>query len=499
MRRSLPDCVVRLETEPPLTAGAGAGQVHLLSRLVPGVTLMWMTALGAGTVASAQEGAQADSTDLPGVAHESPSRITDEYIPLMDIADLQRPGPLLELGDPFQSSGPISEGLEIPGGAVWQPSFLVFGLYRSAMQSFERRRQTTTEWVNRLDIFGNLQLTGTERILVGFRPLDRDNEFAGYQFQPDAGSGWQEAFDLDLQTLFFEGELGELIPALDPDDSRALDFGFSVGRQPIFFQEGMLINDDMDAVGITRNSLSPMGASNLRMTLLYGWNQINRGDNQEASSTELIGLFTETDWRDSTIDLDLVYVSDRDGDADGAFWGLSSVQRHGKLNTAVRALGSHALEEQSSAVSNGHLLFGELSWTPDGTDNLAYVNAYLGIDDFTSAARGPATGGPLGRTGLLFAAVGMGSYGAPLGNRPGQSFGLAMGHQMFFDSTRKQLTLEIGGRQETEADRRGALALGASYQQALGQQLVLRLDAFGSAREGGDYRSGARVELQYKF
>ena len=376
---------------------------------------------------------------------------------------------------------------------------MVFGAMRSAFQSFEGVGGTTTEWANRLDLFGNLQLSGTERLFVGFRPLDEDGEFAGYQFSPSEGDGWNTDVDPDLQALFFEGEIGELFPALDRDESRSLDLGFSIGRQRIFFQEGMLINDDLDAVGLTKNSLSPFGSSNLRTTFLYGWNQINRGDNTEYESTNLFGLFTETDWYESTVDLDAIYVEDGAADSSGLYWGVSGVQRIGKLNTAVRALGSHALEEESSAVSDGQLLFGEVSWNPKGSDDLGYVNGYLGIDEFTSAARGPATGGPLGRTGVLFAAVGLGSYGAPLGNRPGQSFGLAVGRQLFLDDTRKQITFELGGRQDTHGERLNAAAVGVSYQQAMGQRSVLRFDLFGSAREGGDYRSGARVEFLYKF
>ena len=433
------------------------------------------------------------------IVKEDNSRITDEWIPLMDISKLSRPAPLLELGNPFQAPGEIDPGFEMPGGAVWQPALTVFGTYRTAFQAFDDGDETISEWANRLDLFGNLQFTGTERILAGVRPLDRKGRFSGYRFSPNEDDGWVDAFDLELTRLFFEGDLGEMLPNLDRLEQHSLDWGIAVGRQPVLYQEGMLINDDIDAIGISRNTIFPTNGSNLRLTFLYGWNEIDRNDNREDSSTHLFGLFTESDWPTSTIDLDFVYVLDDDGRTDGAYWGASSVQRIGKLNTAFRALGSYALEDESPAVSDGYLLFGEVSWTPSRTDDNAYINAFWGIDDFASAARGPATGGPLGRTGILFSSVGLGRYGAALGNRPNRSVGAAIGYQAFFDETRKQLIVEFGGRQGTDGDGLGSLALGARYQQALGQRAVLQFDIFGSMHESRDEGFGARIELRYEF
>ena len=97
--------------------------------------------------------------------------------------------------------------------------------------------------------------------------------------------------------LFFEGELGELFPNLDQDDRRRLDLGLSVGRQPISFQDGLLINDFIDAVGVTRNNLSPGGAVNLRFTGLYGWNQVNRTPRWRSSAAAGAPICCFATWR----------------------------------------------------------------------------------------------------------------------------------------------------------------------------------------------------------
>ncbi len=431
---------------------------------------------------------------------EKTSRISDEAVPEIE-ADPRhrRPGLILELGNPFLGSGDIPPGLELPGGAVLQPSLWVFGTYRTAIQTFNDGDETFSEWANRLDVFANLQLTGTERILLGIRALDDDGRFTGYNLNPDDRDGSVNELNANVTTLFFEGDFGEIFPDLDPDDGLSLDLGFAVGRQPLFYQEGMLINDDIDAIGITRNTLLPKGGSDLQLTFLYGWGDIHRDDNIEETGAQLFGGFLTADFPKTTINADFVYVYNHETPTDGAYWGVSGVQRIGHFNTSFRLLGSHALQDESAAVSSGYLLFAEASWTPAWTHDNVYVNAFWGLDSFSSAARDPASGGPLGRTGILFAAVGLGRYGAALGNRADDSVGTAIGYQLFLDETRKQLIVELGGRTGTASDVDGALALGARYQQAIGQNFVLQLDAFGSIQESRDEGFGARVELRFEF
>ncbi|MBI1375250.1 MAG: hypothetical protein GC159_21235 [Phycisphaera sp.] len=445
------------------------------------------------------------------------SRISDAAV--VDVqADprMKRPKPIIELGNPFLGSGNIGRGIEMPGGSVWQPSLLVFGQYRSAIQAFNDGRDTYAEWANSLDIFGNIQLTGTERVVVGFNPLAEDGRFSGYEFSPDFNSDdWKDATNAGLTTLFFEGDLGEIFSDLDPADRKSIDLGFSVGRQPIVVQDGMLINDTMDSIGIIRNTLLPPGGTDLQVTFLYAWGDIDRNDNRQHDGTHLLGMFWAADYPFSTINADFVYVIDADGNddgffklpgadegsGDGFFWGLSGVQRIGQFNTTLRALGSHAIKGESVEVHDGYLFFGELSWTPAWTHDNVYVNGFVGIDEFSSAARGPTAGGPLGRTGVLFAALGLGRYGAPLGNRADNSYGGAIGYQWFIDEqARKQLLVEFGGRNGYSDDQNdGQIALGARYQQAIGQHMVLQFDTFGSLNEGRDPGYGGRVEIRVDF
>ena len=319
----------------------------------------------------------------PG-AHED-SRLSDEALPLQLAGFPNRPKPLLELGTPFLGTGRIGRGFTLPGGAVWTPSFLLFGQFRTGVSVVDSGDVQDTQWANRLDLFGNLYLTGTERVVFGLRPTDQTDplggrQFSGYRHQSiDEGGGggaFTDQFNFDWDTvthLFFEGDLGELLPNLDLDDRRGLDLGLSVGRQPINFQEGMLINDFVDAVGMTQNNLRPGGVVNLRFTGLYGWNQINRNTpsdrffvrNLEGDRAHLVGAFTEIDWRSTTAAFDVVYV--RGGEftprgalsapaaevtaGDGVYAGVSFVGRPGSgaFNLGLRALTSVPVGGRSSS------------------------------------------------------------------------------------------------------------------------------------------------------
>ena len=385
-------------------------------------------------------------------ADHDESRITDEYLPLQLAGFPNRPKPILELGAPFLGTGRIGRGFTLPGGAVWTPSFLLFGQFRSGVSVIDDGATRDTQWANRLDLFGNLSLTGTERFVFGLRPTDQTDAFGGRQFSGyrdvsgggDEGGAFVDQFNFDWDTvthLFFEGELGELFPHLDVDDRNGLDLGFSVGRQPISFQEGLLIDDFVDAVGVTQNNLSPGGVVNLRFTGLYAWNQINRNTpgatstrNLEGEGAHLVGGFTEIDWRSTTAAFDVIYV--RGGElvsptarlraGDGLYAGFSLVGRPGSgaFNTTLRVVTSVPLGDRTQVpspavgdlsvgigdpASRGTVVFSEISWTPHHTNKFFYGNAFYAIDEYRVAALDPTIPGPLARAGILFVGPGLGN------------------------------------------------------------------------------------------
>lgn len=431
-------------------------------------------------------------------AGDDPNRITDEYIPLQTEGYPARPVPLLELGNPFLDTGPISEPFRSPTGAIWTPSLLVWGNFRSGFAGLDRGNDERAVWANRLDLFLEGRVSPTERIVLGMRPLDDRGEFTGYDFKNSDGL---DGTNGRLQTAFIEGDFGEIFPGLDEDDSRALDYGFGLGRQPVTFQDGILVNDIMDSVTLTRNSLRFWGMSNFLATAIVAWNDIERGNAVLDDDALLFGLMTASDFEASYVQVDVLMAkSSDDTRGDGLYLGVGATQRIGTMNSTFRVNTSQALDEDNAAVRDGVLFTAELSWVPHHTHDNFYVGAFAALDEFTSAARAPATGGPVAGTGILFAATGLGSVGAPLSSRANDVIGGAVGYQQFLDHGRRQLVYELAGRSTTKSGRDDStLGIGTRYQTAWGRHAVFFVDVFAGLDEVDDEFFGGRLELNWKF
>lgn len=444
--------------------------------------------------------------------HDEPETELHEY-PIGIQPLPERPPLIVELNEKFLAPGWLKQGIEIPTGAIWRPAFWVFGEYRTATQYFDNgSAEPIGEWANRLDLFGQLNLSGTERVVVGMRPLDRElassRQFATWDFRNgDTING----FNADIQTLFFEGDFGEIFPYLDPYDTHWLDIGFSVGRMPLLAQQGLLMNESrLDAVTMTRNTVYGLGDLNLRMTGVYSWGYITRNSstnpiqNTADSSSSMVALLTESDFRVRTVNADVVYVNSDDARfQDMLAFGLSSIRRwHGfenTYNTSLHVLGSIPTRDTTDYAQQGELLFSQTSWTPHHTEDLVWLNSFWAIDQFTSPTRDPLAGSPLAFTGILFGAAGVGRYGAPLGERTNNIAGASVAYQMFYDQTRQQIIWETGGFKETSGPARGALATGLRYQRAIGQHHILVLEGFVSKNEARNWGQGGRAEIRVKF
>jgi len=459
-------------------------------------SVAWM-AIEPGAVAAGE--ASHDSVSQDAASEADSLGVSDEVIPLAELPE--RPRPLLELGNGFLEPARISEGWVLPTGAVWQPSLLVWGTGRSALQAETGKGLDRAEWANRLDLFGQLAFTPTERVVVSLEPFQGGSEYTGYRFGLDgAGSEFVSDFNFSPDTIFFEGDFGEMFPRLDRRVGWPLDLGFMVGRVPVNFQDGFLVDDRMTAFGLVQNSLLAEGTSNFRISFVGAWDGVHRGDNSSGGDSVLAGLFTEFDRAETTWAVDAVYVNGEQS-ADGVFGGVSAIRRiRGRWNLTTRLLGSLAVNESSDPVVEDGLL-GVLgfSFAPTGTHDVVYLNAVAAAGHYTAASRGADRGGPLGRVGILFEAPGIGSIGAPLANDADHVFGGALGTQLFFNHGRTQLVLEVGGRGQTDSSRARAGGAGLRLQQALGRRFILRLDGYGGYERGLGGFVGGRTEFVVKF
>lgn len=432
--------------------------------------------------------------------------LKEEYVPYKTTGDVPfRPALFIELGDPFLDTGQLDAGFEVPIlGAVWQPRLWSYFIYRTTVQSFDNGapgRLRDTEWANRLDFFANLQLTGTEKILLGLRPVDNNQptRFTRYTFD-GADEDFKNELNLDIETLFFEGDIGSLIPNLDRAGIEPIDFGFSVGRQPITFQEGIIINDTVDSIGLIRNNIPFPGTSNLRVSAMYAWDRLDRNDRARGADTNMYALFIAADAPVSTYNLDMIYVDDNSVNGDGFYVGASAIQRIralGGISTAFRVNNSIAIDDEipGNVIGDGTLLTAEISATPKGSDDIAYFNPFLSLGNFTQAGREPILGGPLANTGILFASPNLSTHGAEINPFTDDVVGFATGYQAFWDHKRRNLILEIAGKHDYDGKGFDSLGLGFQLQQAIGQHVQAQLEAFYAFNGERDDASGGRAEL----
>jgi hypothetical protein len=438
---------------------------------------------------------------------KSKAALSDEPKPMLpeDVIG-PRGAPLIEFGDPFLSTGRLNDPIILPTGAVWSPSLWIYGSYRAALQSVNHdSRDAHTEAVHRLDLTANLQLSGTERIVLGVTPLHDGGDFSRYVFDGATGQkGGHSASGAHVSTLFTEFELAELFPNIDRKDELPLDIGFAIGRQKIEFQDSFLVNDMIDSIGIVKNNLLFPGIINTRITFLYGWNEIHRGNNKEDKDAKLYALFTSYDLADTSIDIDVIYINSTDDVSshhygDSLHMAMSAAQRIGLWNTEARLLASQGLDTDSAGANDGLLIYLETSTSFTGAPHIFYANGFIGIDKFTSASRAGTAGGPLGRTGLLFSSANLGDYGAPLNNRGQDTVGGAIGYQMFF-GLKKRLTFEVGGVADTVGNDNGGFGLAAKYSQKLSRHFIWNMGSY--VAENDDTKGtgyGLRSEIEVKF
>jgi len=410
--------------------------------------------------------------------------------------------PIFEWGDPFLKPGNIMPGFTLPTGAVWQPALWIFGDFRAAGGYYDGHVVNGSAYgVGSLNLFANLKLSPTERILLGINPLTVNTEDTGVVHRKSTGTQFANGFNFKVNTLFFEGEFGEIFPNLDPNDNKGLDFGFSIGRQPILFQDGVMFNDTIDAFGLTRDTIIIPGLTpDMRVTGLFGFSNINRANNAHDGSAYMVGIFSETDLPISTVDIDAAYIfSDFPQGGPGLFLGVSATQRIRDINTTFSVNQSIATGNRGPAMETGTLFLSQVSATVTGSENIIYGNAFLGLGNYSSAARNYKTGGPLGRVGILFAAPAVGTSGPALSNQSGDVIGGAVGYQMFFNDDRTQLTLELGGRKDTQGTNQDSIALGGQWLQAIDNRTSIQVDGFLSERRHGGFGSGLRMELRTRF
>ena len=445
--------------------------------------------------------AVADEESENATASESSSRYSDEVVGLKEQEDLPaRPVPLIELGQDYVNEGPYEHEFELPTGMVVSPGLVVFGTANTGLEYTDNgTADPKTEWVTTLNLFANLTLSGTERILVGMTPLSRESG-AKSRLKIGPTSGYENESRARLSTAFFEGELSEMFPGLDMDGRLPMDYEIAFGRQAVLSQGGILINDSMDSLALTRSTVPLPGTNFARIGGLIAVNGVHRKSNKDDINADLFALFSEVEFHHATAELDFVYIESEEEKGDqfniGGSWIKQYIVFDHAVDTTTRIAQSYTPDQETAHASNGTLVYSSMAFAPKRTDNILYTNIFAALNSYAPAAR--QAGGPLGIVGLLFS--GNGLHGAAINNGANDAYGGSVGYQMFFSGAlRSNLIIEGGGKVDNTSGGVNRLGAQVRYSQALGRHLFFEVGGYAVSQESMLEGYGVRTKLNIIF
>ena len=236
----------------------------------------------------------------------------------------------------FLGSGPIADSpwhWPGSGGYAWEPRLVIYGDYELFALAFQRDDRRRDAIGHQLVLDGDLRLTGTERFHVQFRPLgERNTGGSYYQFDP---AGYVDNSTLTPQRYWFEGELHSLLGSV-VDPFAVWDSNVAVGRIPYLLHNSLLMNDEVLAVAISKNTLLPGRLSNLTLQLLYAFQDV---DTYPDVDSQALILTANADRRGAFYEATYAYVSpDRRASQVTHYAALSRTQFYGPLTIALRAM-----------------------------------------------------------------------------------------------------------------------------------------------------------------
>ncbi len=425
---------------------------------------------------------------------------------------VEPPRPLLELGRQQYTSGAYDESSTFLGEKnPLLPGLSIYGDWRTAVAYNNNNGKDIAQVATRLNLDVDFKITGTERIHAFFAPLQKANkEFTRFEFGGADGNGkFNDEFDLNPQTLFFEGDFGSIYSGFSGQEA-SFDLPFTVGLFPLFLQNGIWANDAIlgGAVSLPAKNSAALGLANFDVTFFAAFDNVDnagiigagKDDNHNAN---LFGATAFIDAFDGYIEAGYGLIQGRD-------------ERDGLLTHFLTAAYSR---RYYNTVSNSTRVFANFGEDPDGnSDGLAvisenslisglpstllpYANFFVGVGNPQPLVDGNGAG-ILKNVGINFETDALTGY-PKLDDTASNTFGGAIGLQYLFNLD-QQLVFEVAMVQPFEKDGIGAqeaqYGFGVRYQIPIDKAWLFRADATYQILEGGDEDNfGIRAEVRRKF
>ncbi len=415
--------------------------------------------------------------------------------------------PLIELGRQFYGSGitPPSETWLGKTNLI-QQQFLLYGDYRSGIAGGRNQAGRIDNWAQRLNLDFDYRITATERFHAFFGPLNKANQFTNFALE-DGQIRYNEFYNLEPVTAFFEGDLGAIMGGINGQPS-PMEIPVTAGLVPLLFQNGIWMEDAVTAVAMAvpaRHSRL-LNWSNFDATFFAVFDELNSpAFGADAHAAQAFGTAWFIDAYDGYIETGYAYLNDRQGLGRSYHNATVSFTRRyfDRISNSVRVITNSGQElAKADRTADGVLLVVENSLVTSAPMNLIpYCNFFAGWDRPQSVARAGVSGGILRNTGINFEIDGLNGH-PTLDATAADTFGGAVGVDLIGDDFDRQWILEAayasphGNRAFIGGDQ---FALGTRYQFALSHRTIIRMDAMHGWLRGDENIYGTRIEYRWKF
>ena len=427
-------------------------------------------------------------------------------------AAVEAPRPLLEIGREQYTSGLYDSSSTFLGELnPLLPGLAIYGDWRTAVAYNKNNGKDIAQIATRLNLDVDYKITATERLHAFFTPIqDGAAKFTRFEFGGGNGDDkFNDEFDFNPQTLFFEGDAGSMYSGLTRQDA-SFDLPFTVGLFPLFLQNGIWANDAIlgGAFSIPAKNSAALGIANFDTTFFAAFDDVDNAsligsngkvDNDNAS---LFGVTTFIDAFSGYVEAGYAYLrgSDEQDGVEQHFLTAAYTRRYANtLSNSTRLFANFG--DTNIQNGDGFAVISEnslISVLP--STFIPYANFFVGFGNPQPLVDGNGAG-ILKNVGINFETDALTGY-PKLDDTGSNAWGGALGLEYLFNLD-QQLVFEVAMVQPFENDGIGAkdpqYGFGVRYQIPINRAWLFRADATYQIREGAEDNFGIRTEVRRKF
>ena len=422
--------------------------------------------------------------------------------------DVPTQQPWVEWGRVFYGNGITPRGKNWFGSMnLVRPEFYVYGDFRSGILAGRNATGRSDNWANRLNLDMDLKLTDTEHFHAFIGPIENEGQFTRLELI-DGELQYRQEVDITPFTGYFEGDMGSILGGLTQQSS-AFEFPFTLGLIPLFFQNGIWMEDAVTgaAFSLPARHSNLLNWSNYDATFFAVFDQLNSpAFGNKIHSAQAFGTAWFIEAYKGYIETGYAYVRDRNqSDLSYHNMTLSYTRRYlDRISNSVRVIVNAGQDlPAADRTADGVLLLVENSWiTANPLTFVPYANFFAGWNRPQSIARAGIAGGILRNTGINFDTDGVNGL-ATLDASGSDTAGGSVGLDLLGSDLSKQLLLEASyltpHGNKNAAVKGDQYALGMRFQIPLSNSTLWRFDTMYGWRRGLEDVYGTRMEYRWKF